>query len=94
VRVANTSIQDRGEEAAHQVRNSSALRVGVQVGLVSYGVVHLLIGWLALQVAWTPQAESANSTGALRQLAGGTLGTVLLLGRRHRAGRLGDLAAG
>jgi hypothetical protein len=77
VRVANTSIQDRGEEAAHQVRNSSALRVGVQVGLVSYGVVHLLIGWLALQVAWTPQAESANSTVLLWVVAIGLVALVI-----------------
>jgi hypothetical protein len=78
VRVVDTSLQKRGESAAHQVRHSKALHVGVRVGLVSYGVVHLLIAWLALQLAWTPQNESANSTGALRQLAGGTLGTVLL----------------
>jgi hypothetical protein len=76
--VANTSLQDRGEQAAGQVRHSKALHLGVQIGLVSYGVVHLLIAWLALQLAWTAQDESASSTGALRALAGGTLGTVLL----------------
>lgn len=76
--MANTSLQGRGEQAAGQVRHSKALHVGVQIGLVSYGVVHLLIAWLALQLAWTAQSESASSSGALRALAGGTLGAVLL----------------
>lgn len=64
--------------AAGEVRNSKALEQGIRVGLVSYGVVHLLIGWLALQLAWTHHSGAANSTGALRALSGDPLGSVLL----------------
>jgi hypothetical protein len=60
------------------VAGSRALAVGVQVGLVSFGVVHLLIAWIALQTAWGHEAKSANSSGALRQLAKEPLGAVLL----------------
>ena len=76
--MAGRSARRQGEQAAQQVRNSKALEVGVRVGLVSYGVVHLLIAWIALQVAWTHEQSQANSSGALRQLASGSIGNVLL----------------
>ena len=39
-------------DKAEQVGDSKALEVLARVGLVAYGVVHLLLGWLALQIAW------------------------------------------
>jgi type IV secretory pathway VirB2 component (pilin) len=50
----------------------------VRVGLVSYGVVHLLIGWIALQLALGDHSGSADSTGAMRQLAQQPLGEFLI----------------
>jgi len=50
----------------------------VRVGLVAYGVVHLLIGWLALQLALGDGSGTVSSQGALHQLAGETLGLVLI----------------
>ena len=35
-----------------QVRRSKGYHVLVGVGLVSYGVVHLMLAWLALQIAF------------------------------------------
>jgi hypothetical protein len=37
---------------AEQAGDSASLEVLARVGLVAYGVVYLLIGWLALQLAW------------------------------------------
>ena len=37
---------------AEQAGDSKSLEVLARVGLIAYGVVHLLIGWLALQIAW------------------------------------------
>ncbi len=34
----------------------------VRVGLISYGVVHLLIGWIALQLALGDHEESADAS--------------------------------
>ncbi len=49
-----------------------------RVGLLAYGVVHLLVAWLALQVAWGTSSESADQSGALQTLAESPLGKPLL----------------
>jgi hypothetical protein len=51
-----------------------------RVGLVAYGVLHVLIGWLALRIAWfvQPRTEDADQTGALQTVAGSPGGLVLL----------------
>jgi hypothetical protein len=65
---------------ARQVTDHPALEHLARVGLVAYGVLHLLIGWLALQVAWSVRspAEDADQTGALQTVAGSPGGAVLL----------------
>lgn len=47
-------------------------------GLVAYGAVHLLIGWLALQLAFGDRSGSASSSGALRELSQQPFGQVLV----------------
>jgi hypothetical protein len=49
-----------------------------RVGLVSYGVIHLLVAWLALQLAWGGSSESADQSGALSTLAETPVGKPLL----------------
>ena len=55
-----------------------ALDVGVRVGLVSYGVVHLLMAWLALQLAFGDREGNVSGSGALKQLAATDLGRISL----------------
>ena len=59
---------------------SKPFRILLTVGLIAYGVVHILIGWIALQIAWSgqPEGEEASQQGALDQLAGQPFGAVLL----------------
>ena len=76
--MADTSAREQGRQAAQQVRSSKSLEIGVRVGLVSYGLVHLLIAWIAVQIAWTHEQSNANTQGALRQVAREPLGSVLL----------------
>src|SRR5665811_1122365 len=62
-----------------QAGNSASLEAVARVGLIAYGVVHLLIGWLALQLAWGASAsKSADPSGALRTVADQPLGKFLL----------------
>ncbi|MBA3232418.1 MAG: DUF1206 domain-containing protein [Propionibacteriales bacterium] len=68
----------QARSTAEQVNNSKWFDVLVRVGLVSYGIVHLLIGWLALQLALGDSSGSASQQGALRQLAQEPYGEVLL----------------
>ncbi|MGY1743428.1 MULTISPECIES: DUF1206 domain-containing protein [unclassified Blastococcus] len=50
-----------------------------RVGLLAYGVVHLLIAWLALQLAWGGGGgESADQSGAMATLADSAVGKPLL----------------
>jgi hypothetical protein len=64
----------QGEE----VRDSAWLTWLTRLGLVAYGVVHLLIAWLALQLAFGNQTQAANQQGALHALAQQMFGEVLL----------------
>lgn len=49
-----------------------------RAGLLAFGVVHLVVGWLALQLALGDRAGSASSTGAVRELAQQPFGAVLV----------------
>jgi Domain of Unknown Function (DUF1206) len=69
---------EQAGDKAKQVGDSKSLEMVARVGLVAYGVVHLLIGWLALQIAWGAASESADSSGALTTLAVQPFGKVLL----------------
>jgi uncharacterized protein DUF1206 len=66
-------------DKAQQASDSASLEVLARVGLIAYGVVHILIGWLALQIAWGASAsKSADVSGALRTLADEPFGKILL----------------
>ncbi|RZU32538.1 DUF1206 domain-containing protein [Blastococcus saxobsidens] len=64
--------------AAGRAGNSDALEHLARVGLVAYGLVHLLIAWLALQLAWGRAGQEADQSGALATLAQQPLGKPLL----------------
>jgi hypothetical protein len=61
-----------------RVDRSEALDKGVRVGLASYGVVHLIIAWLALQLAFGDRSGKASQTGAFAQMARTGAGQTLL----------------
>jgi hypothetical protein len=65
-------------ENAREVTDHPVLEAVARGGLVAYGVVHLLIGWLALQVARGAGGPDADQTGALQTVAGSPGGLVLL----------------
>lgn len=65
-------------DTAEQVHDSDWLDLAIRAGLVAYGVVHLLIAWLALQLAFGEKEDSASNTGALHYLAQQPLGGVLV----------------
>ena len=63
---------------ANQVEGHRALQVGARVGYAVSGVLHMLIAWIALQVAWNASGKSADQSGALQTLAGSSLGRLTL----------------
>lgn len=62
---------------AKRVESNSAFRILVRAGYVANGVVHVLIGLLALQVAFG-QSASADQSGALAAVGAAPGGSVLL----------------
>ncbi|QIK76731.1 DUF1206 domain-containing protein [Nocardioides piscis] len=67
-------VKDKAREA-HQ---SDWLDHAVRAGLVAYGIVHLMLAWLAVQLAVGEKSESASNSGALHALAEQPLGGVLI----------------
>src|SRR5664279_1913883 len=65
-------------QKAEQASNSAVLQGLARFGLIAYAGVHLLIGWLALRLAWGASAKSADSSGALKTLAAQPFGKILL----------------
>jgi hypothetical protein len=63
---------DRGADRSY------ALDVAVRIGLIAYGVVHLLIAWLATRLVFGGSGQSASSKGALHELATTSLGRLSL----------------
>jgi len=64
--------------SAGRAGNSEALEHLARIGLIAYGVVHLLIAWLALQLAYGGGGESADQSGAMSTLAEQPFGKPLL----------------
>lgn len=69
---------EQAQDAGKQVQNSKSFGVLVTVGLLAYGLVHLLVAWIALQLAWTGSKKEASQKGAFQELAGNSFGVVLL----------------
>jgi type IV secretory pathway VirB2 component (pilin) len=71
-------VTNRAGQAGQQAHNSEWFDKAVKAGLIAYGVVHLLVVWLALQLAFGEREGKASSSGAMQQLAEQPFGTVLL----------------
>ena len=64
---------------AQRAENQDALLMAARVGYAVNGVLHLLIGWIALSLAWgLGSSQSADQSGALGALASNTFGRILL----------------
>src|SRR3954453_7851880 len=70
---ARSEVRQQGQ----RIRRTRGYRALVRTGLVCYGVVHLLIAWLVLRVAWGGGGD-ASQQGALKTLARTSAGPVLL----------------
>jgi hypothetical protein len=71
---AEAEVKEQGQ----RLRRTRGYRGLVRTGLVCYGVVHLLIAWIALQVAWGGRGD-ASQRGALQTLSKTGPGPVLLV---------------
>ena len=66
--------------AAREVGNSRLLELGARIGYVVVGLLHILIAWIALKIAWGigGGSDSADASGALSTMANSGTGPILL----------------
>ena len=69
---------DQVKTTVGRAANSDKLETAARVGFAVNGVLHLLIGWIALQLAWGGGSKKADQSGALATLAGNGLGRAVL----------------
>jgi type IV secretory pathway VirB2 component (pilin) len=65
-------------QAAARAGDHPALEAVARVGYALNGVLHILIGIIALQLAWFSKSANADQSGALNTLAGNPVGKVVL----------------
>ena len=74
-----TSAADSAKGSARQAARSEPVKLAARVGLFAYGITHLLIAWLALQIAFGGgSGQEADQAGAFQTLAQQPFGKVLL----------------
>ena len=67
------------QAAAAEARESPAMEWGARIGFVVYGIVYVVLAWLAVQVAvGDGQSASVSGQGALHEVAQQPLGVVML----------------
>jgi hypothetical protein len=76
------SVQGAARTTARRAGNAGngkALENAARVGLLAYGLVHLLVAWLALRLAWGGGGgQEADQSGAMATLARSPFGRPLL----------------
>jgi hypothetical protein len=68
----------QAQQAGRKADGSKIFDRAIRVGIIAYGVVHLLIGWIAIQLAFGDREGKASSDGALSQLAQNPIGGFLM----------------
>jgi hypothetical protein len=71
-------MSDHVQQAASRAGDHPLLEKGARLGYGASGVLHLLLAWVTIQLAWTSGGEQADQSGALQQLAGNGFGQALL----------------
>ncbi|WP_434596979.1 DUF1206 domain-containing protein [Streptomyces sp. A5-4] len=77
--MSSRTMAGRGKRTARQASDSSALEAAARWGFGARGVLYILIGLLALQIAFGESGgKTADRGGALAQLSEQPLGSVML----------------
>ena len=66
------------QDTAEDARDSNWMDHGIRLGLVAYGLVHLVVAFLAVQLALGDREGKVSTTGALAEIAQQPFGQTLL----------------
>lgn len=64
--------------AARRASNSAGMRFLARAGLTARGAMYVIVGWLAIQIAFGHSSRQADRTGALHSISSTPVGGVLL----------------
>lgn len=64
--------------AGRQASNSQAVRFLARAGLVTRGIMYIIIGWIAVQVAFGHSRQQADNSGALHAIGATPAGELAL----------------
>jgi hypothetical protein len=64
--------------AAAEAGDNPIVQTGARLGYAASGLLHLLLAWVAMQLAWFSYGGKADQQGALATLVGHPLGSFLL----------------
>jgi Domain of Unknown Function (DUF1206) len=73
------SVADSTERQVQRMARSSILEGLIRIGFVGYALLHIAVGWLALQIALGRPGDEGDQAGAFRVLAGQPFGRFLLV---------------
>ena len=75
------SKEQRAKQAGHEAAvkaDSPWVKALGQVGVAAIGIVYLLLAWISVQIAFGGSSQSADNSGALKEIADKPFGRVLL----------------
>jgi hypothetical protein len=64
--------------SAQRVKNNRLMQVLGRAGMVCYGLVHLIVAYLAIQVALGDSEQQADQNGAIQEVGATSFGAVVL----------------
>jgi len=73
-----TAVGDEVKQAARVAKRSDTLEVVARVGMVGFGVTHLVLAWIVAQIAFGKPPTDADQVGAFALLRQTPLGVLLL----------------
>ena len=71
-------MTQKSKDAERRAAQSDGVDHVARVGLVVYGVLHLLVAWLVLRLAFGDRSGSASGSGAMHTLAQSAVGRLTL----------------
>ena len=73
------TVTNHARREATRVATSRPLEILTRVGFVGYGLLHLAVAWLAIQLVIGHQPGETSQSGAFQTLAGQPLGRFVLI---------------
>ena len=76
---SGSGVRAKASKAAEDVTDSRVMTAGARAGYAVNGVLHLLIAWLGLQLAFGGYGAKADPSGAMSLVASTSVGLVVLI---------------